>query len=119
MGYHIVQLQPYWSFNDVCQLALKKTETYKGTLGGTLANQFNSIRSEGSSNPSVTPTRNPPRCFKCGGLGHFAPECPNTQLVTLIEDTPPKYDSDGEIHKDEDTKIILSPYRPACSWHDP
>lgn len=34
----------------------------------------------------------PPRCYKCQGLGHYAP-CPNTQLVTFVDE--PKYDDDG------------------------
>ncbi|GKE14197.1 RNA-directed DNA polymerase [Tanacetum coccineum] len=35
-------------------------------------------------------------CFKCQGIGHFARDCPNQQLVTLTEDTPPVYDTDNE-----------------------
>lgn len=47
---------------------------------------------------SLTPIQNPnsntsssrggagKRCFKCQGLGHFAADCPNRQIVTLLEE---------------------------------
>nr|GEZ87138.1 RNA-directed DNA polymerase [Tanacetum cinerariifolium] len=36
------------------------------------------------------------RCFKCQGLGHVARECPNKQLVTIVDDTTPVYDTEND-----------------------
>ncbi|KAJ9557876.1 LOW QUALITY PROTEIN: hypothetical protein OSB04_012490 [Centaurea solstitialis] len=123
----IVRLQPYWSFNDVCQLSLKvekqlrakgkaavsrsnpiKTDSSKGVSGAPTGSRLSSTKSEGatSSNTSTVPSRAPPRCFKSGGLGHFARECPNTQLVTLTEETTPVYDTEEDTPKEDETEIV-------------
>ncbi|XP_023765790.1 uncharacterized protein LOC111914248 [Lactuca sativa] len=100
----VVQLQPYWSFTDVCTLALKverqnrnKNKINPTKLGATKPDLFRTS----SSKPSNNVTKTSPfkieisklnRCFKCQGIGHFARDRPNQQLVTLIEDSQPLYD---------------------------
>lgn len=116
----IVQLQPYWTFNDVCSLALKvekqvkaktksvqykppninRTDTYRSPTNfspnsGSKPSPIKAEVSRGSNNSSTAPIKLT-RCFKCQGIGHFARDCPNQQLVTLTEDTPPIYDTNNE-----------------------
>ncbi|KAL4570144.1 hypothetical protein LXL04_025795 [Taraxacum kok-saghyz] len=103
----VVQLQPYWTFTDVCALALKVERQGKNKNKATPPrfNTSNSTRfpnnfssgSGGKTGPARTDTSRVPtpapaatparlsRCFKCQGIGHFARECPNQQLVTLTE----------------------------------
>lgn len=37
---------------------------------------------------------------------HFARDFPNTQLVTLTEETPPVYDEEEEHHEEEHTEVV-------------
>ena len=94
----VVQLQTYWTYNDVCKLAMKVEKQLKERRG----NNFQSYNREGISNrgsgstskavalpktatvmqPSKNETTsgsNHPntagtgrRCFKCQGFGHIA-----------------------------------------------
>ncbi|GAV59614.1 zf-CCHC domain-containing protein/Asp_protease_2 domain-containing protein, partial [Cephalotus follicularis] len=37
------------------------------------------------------------RCYKCQGLGHFAVDCPNQSIITLVvEESEPKFDESDE-----------------------
>uniref|UniRef100_A0A251TRQ2 RNA-directed DNA polymerase n=1 Tax=Helianthus annuus TaxID=4232 RepID=A0A251TRQ2_HELAN len=123
----IVQLQPYWTFNDVCRLSLKvekqlkaKNKSMPSKLSPTKAEasriQTNSspgtklspIKADFSGGPtssSPTPSKMS-RCFKCHGLGHFARECPNKHLVTFTEDSFPTYDTDNEEKREEGDEIV-------------
>lgn len=49
-----------------------------------------------TNNASTTPAPCVIRPFKCQGIGHLARECPNKQLVKLVEDPTLIYDTDNE-----------------------
>ncbi|GJZ12882.1 RNA-directed DNA polymerase [Tanacetum coccineum] len=118
----VVQLQQYWSYNDVCRLA-RKVESYLKKKGNTTNSRFSGrftgtdtgkkIASS-SANPtrnSSTSTYNPnssrgggsltsKRCYKCQGLGHFANDCPNKKMVTFVEeDDGPVFDEYDDEHE--------------------
>ncbi|KAJ0550590.1 putative nucleotidyltransferase, Ribonuclease H [Helianthus annuus] len=120
----IVQLQPYWSFDDVCRLAhrvekqqnsrAKPTPTKPITTNRTsnitpTANRPGLIKADGP--PPTAPTPPPPtvpsvmRCYKCQGIGHLRRECPNRQIVALTDETVPVYDTDNET-TEEPTEML-------------
>ncbi|KAL3521868.1 hypothetical protein ACH5RR_014702 [Cinchona calisaya] len=108
---NVVQLQPYWTFHDVCKLALKVEKQLKDSkIGGFRFNQqegtTNRIGSSttkvstpttqvtkstkgetntvGSSHPNTSNAHR--KCFKCQGFGHIASDCPNRKIVSLMEE---------------------------------
>ncbi|MFS7899882.1 putative nucleotidyltransferase, Ribonuclease H [Helianthus anomalus] len=123
----IVQLQPYWTFNDVCRLSLKvekqlkaknksmpsklspiKAEASRIQTNSSPGTKLSPIKADFSGGPtssSPTPSKMS-RCFKCHGLGHFARECPNKHLVTFTEDSFPTYDTDNEEKREEGDEIV-------------
>ena len=109
---NIVQLQPYWTYGDVCRLALKVENQQKTARSGNsrfltregFSNRGNTSNSK--SIPTAKPTTrtsskndgvynqkkqnnasntNSRQCFKCQGYGHIASECPNRRIMTLVE----------------------------------
>ncbi|XP_022023527.1 uncharacterized protein LOC110923773 [Helianthus annuus] len=125
----VVQLQPYWNFNDVCRLALKvekqmrnknkivtpksgpiKADLSRGSVPSSPGPQTSPIKAErpgGTTSPSSTGSSRVTRCFKCYGLGHFARECPNKHLVTLAEDTLPQYDTEQDDILESGSEVLL------------
>ena len=98
-----VELQQYWSFEDVCKVALKVEKQIKGKKG-TYTKPFvkgftkpfekNSLEKSGSSsNYKETKSKfEAPRklvedrkCFKCGSVGHIATNCPSKRVMTAQE----------------------------------
>ncbi|GKB01683.1 reverse transcriptase domain-containing protein [Tanacetum coccineum] len=59
--------------------------------------------------PSASAPQSVIRCFKCQGIGHLKRDCPNKQLVSLVEDIPtPVYDTyDNEEANDDDEVVYL------------
>ncbi|TXG53757.1 hypothetical protein EZV62_019013 [Acer yangbiense] len=123
---NVVQLQPYWSLNDMCKLALKvekqqnemrsrgskygsrKGFTKKGGTSSskpTAATKTNTkvstskgedVVSKQQQQPSSSNT-NSRRCFKCQGFGHIASKCPNRKIVSSVEE-----DSDEDEYENEE-----------------
>ncbi|GJU02692.1 reverse transcriptase domain-containing protein [Tanacetum coccineum] len=110
----VVHLQQYWSYNDVCRLSLKVEGQLKKKISSSrftsrvMGNEMGKrvVGSNPARNPYTNATPNlgtsqnhnsnpsssrggattSKRCFKCQGLGHFAADCPNRQVVTLLEE---------------------------------
>ena len=100
-----VDLQPYWSFEDLCKLAIKVEKYSKGkkTFGGPFVKPTAPFKPFSAHKPEVTPkesgnkdkgkpfVKEVPRqldgrkCFKCQGYGHFQADCPNRRVLTLRE----------------------------------
>ena len=109
----VVQLQPYWSFNDMRKLALKVEKQQKEAEKRGLR----SIAKESSSNQGSAPSYKPntatkssttkasekvdvgsgskvasssnastKKCFKCQGYGHIASDCPNRKIFSIFEE---------------------------------
>ncbi|GJT66613.1 reverse transcriptase domain-containing protein [Tanacetum coccineum] len=106
-------LQPYWTYTDVCRLALKVEKQIKAKSKGSTS-RFTSrftppTRTAPPTAPkATTPTTstagntrervdNAPRCYKCGGLGHYARDCPNLKTLAFVpDDIGLIYDTDAE-----------------------
>ncbi|XP_065017690.1 transposon Tf2-1 polyprotein [Musa acuminata AAA Group] len=118
----VVQLQPYWSLNDVSKLALKvekqqkfeKSFRYSSKEGYTKGGsskptvqskviskvQEKGEESAGSKKTHNSSTPSGRKCFKCHGFGHIASDCPNRRIVTLVED----HSDGGEDETDNEPK---------------
>ncbi|GKE02527.1 reverse transcriptase domain-containing protein [Tanacetum coccineum] len=116
---NVIQVQPCWSYADVCHLALKvkKLKSRVRTTGSRFTSTNCATNPVGTKTPITKPTvpvstitnlsLQTPRCYKCQGLGHVMRDYPNQPMVTLVEEdasSAPKYDSDGDeiMYKDEE-----------------
>ena len=101
-----MQLQPYWTYNDVFKLAVKVERQLKDRRGSysKFVNQ-DGFSKRGSTSTTKTPSdtnknakmnsnlkqevpnrsSNTRRCFKCQGIGH-ASDCPNCKIASLVEE---------------------------------
>nr|GEZ24904.1 hypothetical protein [Tanacetum cinerariifolium] len=97
---NVVQLQPYWTYADVCKLVVK-VEKQQKEKQGSFTRSFNK---EGSISSGKTPVIAPKvpvknnkqvvgsssngarKCFKCQGYGHITSECLNRKVITLMEE---------------------------------
>ncbi|XP_031398394.1 uncharacterized protein LOC116208956 [Punica granatum] len=127
---NVVQLQLYWTFENVCKLVVrvekqsKEKSTHK-TLGRDgVSNRWSSPTPKSSStgkassskattaqggtsrNTSSTISK---QCFKCREFGHIASECPNRKIISLVEEAndEPVYDTyddkENEVEQEEVT----------------
>ncbi|PWA39937.1 reverse transcriptase domain-containing protein [Artemisia annua] len=108
----VVYLQQYYSFHDVCRLALKvekqlsakqKTTRFgsfsRALQSATVPVRVGPMKAEPPALTGVSPTpaTSSLRCFKCQGIGHLKRDCPNKQVLTLIEEADPLYDTEDEV----------------------
>ncbi|KAJ0800640.1 putative nucleotidyltransferase, Ribonuclease H [Helianthus annuus] len=105
----VVSLMQYYSFTDVCRLAMRvEHQLAQKGKGVAKFSTFPKPATQPITKPSQAKPDNPPtqtvpattsgqlRCFKCQGMGHLKRDCPNKQIVALVEESVPKYDSDHE-----------------------
>ncbi|GJX69611.1 reverse transcriptase domain-containing protein [Tanacetum coccineum] len=116
----VIQLQQYWSFNDVCRLtyqvekqllarskpSTRPNPSVKPTTTPSTVQRGGPIKADPNLfTPSVQPgsSSGTLRCFKCQGLGHLKRDCPNKQVLAFVDETEPIYDTEPE---EEDTTVI-------------
>nr|GEZ67074.1 reverse transcriptase domain-containing protein [Tanacetum cinerariifolium] len=108
----VVHLQQYLTYEDVCRLALKVEKQEKNLVRTTNSRVTNPSRLPPVANSTkpyysqqadvgIGTTANPTNsrvlcCFMCQGLGHVARECINKQLVIVVDDTTPVYDTEND-----------------------
>ena len=91
---NIIQLQLFWTLNDVIRLAFKVEKQMIQRKNNCFPKER--VVSNSSEKRWVIPQNNKDRglscfsessrrCFKCQGFGHIAVECPNPRVITLIE----------------------------------
>ncbi|XP_021730697.1 uncharacterized protein LOC110697622 [Chenopodium quinoa] len=117
-----VELQQYWSFEDVCKVAIKVEKQLKGKKGSFtkpfvkgFSKPFERVSVEKSSSSSNYKETKPKfestkkfvegrKCFKCGSVSHIASDCPSKRVMTAQEweqeQAKCEQGSDGE--KDEE-----------------
>ncbi|GJZ15103.1 reverse transcriptase domain-containing protein [Tanacetum coccineum] len=110
----VVYLQQYYSFHDVCRLALKvekqlsakqKTTTRFGSSSrapqsATGPVRVGPIKADPPALTGFLTTPNSllsPVVLKFKGIGHLKRDCPNKQVLTLIDEADPIYDTEDEV----------------------
>ncbi|GJU89808.1 reverse transcriptase domain-containing protein [Tanacetum coccineum] len=118
----IVSLQPYWTYTDVCCLALKVEKQIKAKSKGTTSRFTPPTRTTPPTAPkTTTPTtsaagntrehvKNAPCCYKCSGIGHYAHDYPNLKTLAFVpDDAYLIYDTDAELELDEPGDELVYP----------
>ena len=95
---HQVQLQQYWTLEDVIRLAIRVEKQLQrkpfyqppsSTRNPSDVRRAPVQQPSSSSKPPPKAVRESsskaPKCFKCQGFGHIASECPNHKVVTIIK----------------------------------
>jgi len=127
-----VDIQPYWSFEDVCKLAIKVEKYSKGNrlFGSPYTKPTAPPKSYIPSKPEMAPKEagskdkgkaivkefskqlDGKRCFKCQGYGHLQADCLDRRVLTLkkieeIDQFASTLDEEEEVEEEVDT--VLAP----------
>ena len=124
----VIFLKPYHSLQDVMKLALKvRAKKNMEILLQLMANEgfFEGFTSWNPSGTKTTPTKVKSEvqqestymlkmCFKCQGLRHIDFECPNQNVIALIEEDEAKEEDveqvieSNHVQEDEEKNSLLS-----------
>ncbi|GJV97985.1 RNA-directed DNA polymerase [Tanacetum coccineum] len=120
----IVSFQPYWTYTDVCRLALKVEKQIKAKSKGNTSRFTPPTRISPTTAPkATTPTtsaagntrehvNNTPRCYQCSGVGNYARDCLNLKtLAFVLDDADPIYDTDATPELDKPGDELVYPNR--------
>ncbi|XP_039118780.1 uncharacterized protein LOC120254819 [Dioscorea cayenensis subsp. rotundata] len=127
---NMVQLQPYWTYSDVCKLVMRIERQLKEARGSG----FRSVRKGGSFNqgkssnsrPSKTvkpftsrslnkgesskqqgpPNTSSRKCFKCRGYGHIAADCPNQKIISIVEEEIEEESDEDEVECSQMEEVV-------------
>ncbi|GAV73470.1 zf-CCHC domain-containing protein [Cephalotus follicularis] len=131
---NVVELQPFWTFEDVCKLEIKVEKQKKiskdsaskaYTRGTSFSKGFSSTKTEASSKDKnkfkeaevdkgkTSIPQGGKKCFKCHGYGHFQAECPNRKVMTIKEveeiESGLKEEKNEKEESDDDEELIVEP----------
>ncbi|XP_039140401.1 uncharacterized protein LOC120277608 [Dioscorea cayenensis subsp. rotundata] len=127
---NMVQLQPYWTYSDVCKLAMRIERQLKEARGsgfrsvskGSSFNQGSSSNSRPSktvkpftsrsfnkgesSKQQAPPNTSARKCFKCQGYGHIAADCPNRKIISLVEEEIEEGSDEDEVECSQMEEVV-------------
>ncbi|XP_071714018.1 uncharacterized protein [Rutidosis leptorrhynchoides] len=115
----VVSLQQYWTFADVCKLAIRVEKQQR--KGKTKLSFFRNPtyvpskptpvidKGKGEQRVPQAPGNSSrvPKCFKCQGMGHMMRDCPNQRTVRVWDDEEPIYDTKEEPEVDQEESEVL------------
>ncbi|XP_021288378.1 uncharacterized protein LOC110419610 [Herrania umbratica] len=84
----VVQLQPYWNFNDVIRLTLSSNygRQNSATIPLSTVNSSKTASKNDKETAFIRAFNVNKKCFKCQGFGHIASDCPNRRIISLVKE---------------------------------
>ena len=117
-----VQLQQYWSLDDVVRLAMRvekylpKKHSYRNfssTKNSSYPRKTDNDLPSTFIKPSLKPTtENKPKAtksFKCQGFGHIASNCPTRRTITIIKGEAYEEDEEETTRDEHEKDVELEP----------